>query len=403
VRRWKRVPPIALALAVLITSACAHHYRARWSTGEELPREDMVLIPGGTFAMGKEGGRTNGPVHEVRVDSFFIDRHEVTCADWAAYLEATGRTPSEFWGADAFRCGPDWPDHPVIGVSWAEADAFAEWAGKRLPTEAEWEYAARGGLEGAPYSWGEERDTTFANYYKSEGTRPVGTYPPNGYGLHDMTGNAAEWVLDRYDPRYYDRSPGENPMGPARGGEHVVRGGGWRSGPGCIGVARRHHLPTSWIDCNVGFRCVRDPEGCSEMKDGIEDVAEWALEKRAREKIEEAARDYIEGWYAGDAERMERALHPDLAKRGVLRDRESGAVTLVPVARERLLAAAAERAGAETDPAARVFRVEILDIQRNTAVVKTVSADFVDYLHLARFGDDWRIVNAIWERYDRDR
>ncbi|MBN1827312.1 MAG: SUMF1/EgtB/PvdO family nonheme iron enzyme [Candidatus Eisenbacteria bacterium] len=401
--RWKRAIPVALVLLALPLSACTRHVHGRWSVGETLPRDEMVLVPGGSFSMGKEGGLTDGPVHEVRVDSFHIDRYEVTCADWEAFLNATGRAPNEFWGDESFRCGPEWPDHPVIGVSWAEAKAYAEWCGKRLPTEAEWEYAARGGLEGAPYAWGEERDTSFANYYKSEGTRPVGSYGPNGYGLYDMTGNTAEWVLDRYDPRYYDRSPARNPMGPAKGGEHVVRGGGWHSGPGCISVSRRHHLPTYWIDCNVGFRCVRDPEGCSEKKDGIGDVTEWALENAARERIEAAARDYIEGWYAGDVERMDRALHPDLAKRGALRDRESGAVTLVPLTKEELLGAVAARPGRSDDPGAKVLRVEILDMQRNTAVVKTVSADFVDYLHLARFGDDWRIVNVIWERYGVDR
>jgi len=218
---------------------------------------EMALVPAGTFMMGAEGEIEYSPVHEVYVDSFYMDKREVTNAEYLKFCEATGRRLPEFWGMDVYHCGPDYPDHPVVGVSWRDAAAYAEWAGKRLPTEAEWEYAARGGLEGMNYPNGNEIDSSLANA-KSDGTVPVGSYPPNGYGLYDMAGNTNEWVADYFGYDYYQKSPRDNPQGPEKGKFRVFRGGGWHSGPFCNRVYFRNGLSPGWVDFNVGFRCVRD-------------------------------------------------------------------------------------------------------------------------------------------------
>jgi formylglycine-generating enzyme required for sulfatase activity len=144
-------------------------------------------------------------------------------------------------------------------VSWADAVAFAKWSGKRLPTEAEWEFAARGGLIRKNYPNGDEMDSTLANYYGTYGhVLEAGSFPANAYGLHDMAGNVVEWVNDFYDKDYYLESPVENPRGPLYGKRRVIRGGGWRSGKGCNSCWFRQSLRPYWVDMNVGFRCASD-------------------------------------------------------------------------------------------------------------------------------------------------
>ena len=217
---------------------------------------EMMLITGGEFMMGREGYGDHSPPHTVRVSPFYMDIHEVTNAQWFAYCEATDRALPIFWGMEEFRSGPDYPRHPVVGVSWLEARNYATWRGARLPTEAEWEYAARGGLVDQKYSHGNELDSTL--YAPGgEGPSPVASFPPNGFGLHDMTGNALEWVSDWYDADYYKVTPIENPTGPGSGKFHVVRGGGWHTGPMCSQVYHRTGLQSNWLDFNVGFRCVK--------------------------------------------------------------------------------------------------------------------------------------------------
>ena len=223
---------------------------------------EMVLIPGGEFMMGIEKEGDFGPPHRVRVDSFYIDTYEVTNAQYLEFCEAAEHRLPEFWGIDRYHCGPDYPNHPVIGVSLADAAAYAEWRGVGLPTEAEWEYAARGGLTGAKFAHGDSLHEGAARYYdwKAEAhptTMPVASYPPNGFGLYDMTGNVCEWVVDRYSEDYYTNSRYENPKGPEKGRFRVIRGGGWHSGPGCQPVHYRAALPGHWIEFNVGFRCVQ--------------------------------------------------------------------------------------------------------------------------------------------------
>jgi sulfatase modifying factor 1 len=223
---------------------------------------ELVLVPSGEFLMGSDLEGDHSPAHRVYIDSFYMDKYEVTNAQYLRFCEATGHRLPEFWGMDGFRCGPDYPNHPVVGVSWRDAVEYAAWCGKRLPTEAEWEYAARGGLVGMSYPNGETLRPSDGNCTESGKGGPVtvGSYPANGFGLHDMQGNVVEWVWDRYDSDYYSSSPLANPQGPESGRFRVIRGGGWHSGPSCNRVYFRNALPPGWVDFNVGFRCARDLE-----------------------------------------------------------------------------------------------------------------------------------------------
>ncbi len=259
---------IRAALLVLIIFAGAVYARAGGYG-------DMVLIPGGEFVMGSAAGDTDErPEHRVFVTDFFIDRYEVTNDEFAAFLNAVGNqledgAPYLIVGATdcrieevkgSFVVREDFGDHPVTMVTFRGAEAYAKWVGKRLPTEAEWEKAARGGLAGKIYPWGDDIDTLSANYgRKRMGTVPAGSFAPNGFGLYDMAGNAAEMVADFYDPRYYRSSPAENPTGPVTGEKRVVRGGSWLSNAAGVGVSVREPGPPAYIALpNVGFRCAKD-------------------------------------------------------------------------------------------------------------------------------------------------
>jgi formylglycine-generating enzyme required for sulfatase activity len=225
---------------------------------------EEVLIPAGTFTMGNEKAGDGYDPHPVKLKAFYIDQHEVTNAQWQAFCEAKDRKLPVFWGLERFRCGEEWPDHPVVGVSHGQARAYAKWVGRRLPTEAEWEYAARGGLEGLKY----DRADTLANDAANTKSAKLGvtselmSFAPNGYGLYDMVGNVREWVWDNYSNTYFSESLAEgtveNPQGPEKSKWRVIKGGGWYSGKGCNAVHVRNALPQAWSDFNVGFRCARD-------------------------------------------------------------------------------------------------------------------------------------------------
>ncbi|MCD6507419.1 SUMF1/EgtB/PvdO family nonheme iron enzyme [Candidatus Poribacteria bacterium] len=242
----------------------------------------MVLIPAGEFEMGdpfNEGDSDERPVHTVYLDAFYIDKYEVTNELYTRFLNDIGRNEDdeghqlldindsgcliEFVGGQ-YRPKSGYENHPVIKVSWWGAVAYAEWAGKRLPTEAEWEKAARGGLVGKRYPWGDEISHDMTNYWGTGGrdrwdeTSPVGSFPPNGYGLYDMAGNVWEWCADWYDENYYSRSPRRNPKGPDSGEYRVVRGGSWNNDPEWLRVAyrSRYHPRTAYI--LLGFRCAQD-------------------------------------------------------------------------------------------------------------------------------------------------
>lgn len=224
---------------------------------------EMVLIPGGEFMMGKNTDRGGdfSPAHNVRIDSFLMDAHEVTNAEYFEFCKATGHRLPEFWNVDIFRCGENFPDHPVVGVSWYDAIKYAEWAGKRLPTEAEWEYAARGGLFDNDFPNGNSWDIPLRRNEPGKWenlTAKVQSFSPNDYGLYNMGGNVWEWVMDRHHPDYYQSSLTDNPQGPETGTTRVIRGGSWHSGKMCHKVFFRKGLIPSWVDFAVGFRCASD-------------------------------------------------------------------------------------------------------------------------------------------------
>jgi len=244
--------------------------------GEQKPvhtESPTVLIPGGEFTMGAEGYGHQSPPHTVRISPFYLDKYEVTNVEYLAFCEATDRGLPAFWGMDTLRSGPNFLNHPVVGVSWGDARAYARWRGVRLPTEAEWEYAARGGSGETDYTHGDTFDHEAYATGKQGGPSPVGSFPPNAFGLYDMTGNVCEWVNDWYGEDYYKTSPQEDPRGPGTGWFKVIRGGGWHTGPGCSRVYDRNGLKSNWLDFNVGFRCAKykGESGALKMEQIIEE------------------------------------------------------------------------------------------------------------------------------------
>ncbi len=250
----------------------------------------MVLIPAGEFEMGRNDADSypgEQPVHTVYVDSFYMDIHEVTNAKYAAFLNAIGkhvdagktylRTYLDIGRGvielvdGVYRVKAGYADHPVGYVSWYGAMAYARWAGKRLPTEAEWEYAARGGLSGRDYPWGDTIDRTRANYGNNVGYKtPVGSYAANGYRLYDMAGNVAEWCLDEAIYDFYSVSPTYNPLSGAPSirwlldnytdivSQRIFRGGGWGAEVRQLRVSYRYTgTSPGYMTSGVGFRCVK--------------------------------------------------------------------------------------------------------------------------------------------------
>ncbi len=295
--------------------------------------DGMILIPGGSFQMGSNNGNPDEqPVHKVTLDAFWIDETEVTNAEFSAFVDATGYltfaerpiNPDDFPGVPAdllqpgsvifkrpdaptdprnqmayweYKAGASWRhpegpgsdvtnrmDFPVTNVVWEDAAAYAEWAGKRLPTEAEWEYAARGGEAGQNYPWGDvltPGDRWVMNAWQGafphEDTgedgfttlSPVKSFPPNGFGLYDMSGNVWELCADWFQPNYYLASPEKNPRGPNASHDpqepgvpkRVKRGGSWLSNAATgnsYRVAARHHQSLDTPSSDTGFRCVKD-------------------------------------------------------------------------------------------------------------------------------------------------
>jgi formylglycine-generating enzyme required for sulfatase activity len=278
----------------------------------------MIRLSGGTFAMGN--GRGDGypedgetPVHEVGLAPFWIDAMAVTNERFAAFIDATGyRTDAEIFGWSFVFGGllpakyakaqrpvtapwwrqvhgatwdhPEGPEsdlrgrerHPAVHVSWRDADAYCRWAGVRLPTEAEWEFAARGGTSGQRFPWGDELNpggkhrmnvwqgkfpdrNTAADGHR--GTAPVDAFAPNGYGLYNVTGNVWEWCQDWFDPGAYAVSPRENPTGPPTGSARVMRGGSYLCHKSYCNRYRVDSRSSNTPDSstgNCGFRCARD-------------------------------------------------------------------------------------------------------------------------------------------------
>ncbi len=229
----------------------------------------MALIPAGEFRMGSENGRSDErPVHTVYLDAFYMDIYEVTNALYEKCVQAGACTPPGETGSksrSSYYGNAEFAAYPVINVNWEQASALCQWRGGRLPSEAEWEKAARGGLEGKLYTWGDEPpDCQRANMWDKESacvgdTSQVGSYAPNGYGLFDMAGNVWEWVEDWYGASYYANSPASNPTGPASGNARVTRGGSWGDNLALNErVASRSRL-TAEYRVTIGFRCSRSP------------------------------------------------------------------------------------------------------------------------------------------------
>ncbi|GAA4316497.1 formylglycine-generating enzyme family protein [Compostibacter hankyongensis] len=290
------------------------------SQAEQPSTDDIVALPGGSFLMGTDDGEGfpadgEGPVREVWLDAFHIGATVVTNLQFAGFIKATGyKTDAERYGwsfvfygllsAEALDEGPqvavetpwwcaipgatwdrpegpgthikDRMDHPVVHVSWNDAMAYCSWAGRRLPTEAEWEYAARGGLIQKKYPWGDELTPdgihqcniwqgTFPDHNSLDdgflGTAPARSFAPNGYGLYNMAGNVWEWCGDWFDTDFHIRGPRENPQGPAQGQTRVMRGGSFLCHHSYCNryrvAARSSNTPDSSTS-NLGFRCVAD-------------------------------------------------------------------------------------------------------------------------------------------------
>jgi len=221
---------------------------------------EMIIIPAGDFLMGGDSGAANErPVHRVFVDEFAIGRFAVSNRLYQVFIEASGYQPPQGWNNPRF----NHPDQPVTSVSWFDAAAYCEWlsseTGKsyRLPTEAEWERSARGGLEGKLYTWGDAAPQLQPNYAELwlNGPESVGQRAPNGFGLQDISENVHEWCSDWFAENYYANSPSKNPQGPKTGTRRASRGGSWRHQIKITRVAARSSIPPIFKYSDYGFRC----------------------------------------------------------------------------------------------------------------------------------------------------
>ncbi len=220
-----------------------------------------ALVPAGSFVMGSAAGRADeSPPHAVRVGPFRLGLTPVTNAQYAPFVAVGRAAAPPWWRETAFAA----PSQPVVGVSWFEACAYARWLGEvaggswRLPTEAEWERAARGGLDGARTSWGPELPEGEVPDGPLEGPWPVGRGRPNGYGLLDIGTIVHEWCLDWYEAGYYASSPGVAPGGPDAGERRASRGGSWRHHVRWSSPSARSSLPPAFRYADYGFRALRE-------------------------------------------------------------------------------------------------------------------------------------------------
>ena len=249
----------------------------------KLPAHDeMVRIPAGTFLMGSDRKVDRNaypaefPQRKVYLDAYEIDKYEVTTVQFLKFVLASNRDPLIDWQYDGGNFQETMANHPVMHVSWFDADAYCKWAGKRLPTSAEWEKAARG-EDGRIFPWGNEpAGLSRANFGRTGLSGPVRDrperlllYPPiisvdkyeNGaspYGVFQMAGNVAEWTADWYDPNYYKKAPDRNPKGPEKGTQRAFRGGGWIDSTPTVRPAQRNGTEPNTKMNWLGFRCARD-------------------------------------------------------------------------------------------------------------------------------------------------
>jgi serine/threonine-protein kinase len=249
---------VALVAAVLLTGVVGRDAGTAVATvpaGATAVPEESVLVPAGEFVMGDDGAAETRPKQTLRLDAFRIDKFEVTRAQFRTFVAATGFRPdspavTRFTDREA--------QEPVVGVTWANAVAYCNWSGGRLPTEAEWEKAARG-TDGRIYPWGNQPDSAKLNASESglKRPRPVGSYPAGAspYGALDMAGNVAEWTQSLKKPYPYD--PGDGRNDPSAAGERVIRGGSWENSAESARTFARAGFPADFVHPTVGFRCVR--------------------------------------------------------------------------------------------------------------------------------------------------
>jgi formylglycine-generating enzyme len=229
-----------------------------------IPEPLQIQIAGGWFCMGSDAGQAvETPVHRVWVDSFAMGATQVTVAEYARFLDATGNPPPPYWGEANFAH----PQQPVVAVSWFDSVAYCAWlsaisgAHYRLPSEAEWERAARGGVEGTDFPWGNDPPAARRDYHArwEAGPEPVRQSPPNAFGLFEMCENVHEWCSDWFAPDYYSISPERNPPGPEATGRKASRGGSWRHHIKISRCSARSSIPPEFRYADYGFRVVRDP------------------------------------------------------------------------------------------------------------------------------------------------
>lgn len=227
---------------------------------------EMVQIPEGPFVMGsKDGDPDEAPEHQAYLSTYYIDKKEVTQGEYDRFIRATKRGKPFIPVFEDDQSKILKPELPAIGMSWADADAYCRWAGKRLPTEAEWEKAGRG--EGRRrYPWGDQFGAGNANvdgeedgfkYLAPPGSFEAGRSP---YGAYDMTGNVAEWVADTYKEDYYQKAPYRNPLGPEEGQHKVIRGGSWRETEHNARLSKRFQAKMWRTDSTIGIRCAKSAD-----------------------------------------------------------------------------------------------------------------------------------------------
>jgi sulfatase modifying factor 1 len=330
-RHGRYILPCCL-IAILFLSACAEQKseakkkQLDLATANDMPKQadheiigkdgaKMLLIPAGNFMMGSstEGRADEEPVHQVSLDAFYLDKYEVTNKLFQKFVRETSyETTAEKEGrAAAVTSGGEWEvipganwrkpeggktvfesnreEHPVVSISWYDAEAYCRWADKRLPTEAEFEYASRAGTR-TIYWWGDgnpgsQRVANIADESAKrqfpdlpimagyddgyERSAPVGSFDPNPWGLHDMIGNVSEWTADWYDEDYYRNSPERNPTGPFSGKYKVLRGGSWHNGPLSVRAAYRRNSQPGYRYDHFGYRCAKTPSAPSSGDKGI--------------------------------------------------------------------------------------------------------------------------------------
>ena len=229
---------------------------------------EPVLIPAGKFTMGRTKLTSDDatkmrpqillddrPLHEVTVSAYYLDAHEVTHIQYAIFIGEKRHRAPYHWLSGKVPAGME--KLPVYNVSWDDAQAYCAAQGRRLPTEAEWERAARGGRDGQDYPWGDKFDAALLRSGVETGPQDVGKYKPNAFGLFDMAGNLSEWVADYFEREYYAKSPAVDPPGPVEGIYRIIRGGAWSDGPKRVTVYFRNWVRPTQRQANIGFRCAK--------------------------------------------------------------------------------------------------------------------------------------------------